>query len=135
MVSAIKATTEFNDANKKASRTGAELNANTVNWTPPSQGLYKVNWDASLSKRSSKVGTGIIVRDHEGHVIATKMMKFGLKIGIRKIILEGDALNVVNYIKQRGFLPLLGAIIRDIKNVLAQLDYWEVVHIRRGSNI
>ncbi|XP_041025471.1 uncharacterized protein LOC121265866 [Juglans microcarpa x Juglans regia] len=156
MVLTVKSTNEFKDANKKESRTEAEPNAKVVNWTPPPQGVYKVNWDAYLSKRSSKAGIEIIVRDHEGSVIATKRMKvsyapdsrtaeslgayhavqFVLEIGVRKIIIEGNALNVVNYIKQvDNSCRYSRAIIWDIKNGFAQLDYWEVVHIERGSNI
>lgn len=65
-----------------------------------------------MSRKEGKVGIEIIIRDHKGDVIATKSMKerydqdshvaescetyqavpFALEIGIRRIILEGDAL-------------------------------------------
>lgn len=156
MIIAVKAETKFKETKKKESKLEIDLSATTVNWTPPSQGFYKVNWDATLCWENSKIGIGIIVKDYRGHVIATKKtnvsfaqnshtaesfgtyqaVQFALDISIRKIILGGDALNVINHNNQSGdSCYYLRAIIWDIKNVLTQLDLWKMIHIRKGSNI
>ncbi|XP_042957587.1 uncharacterized protein LOC122293119 [Carya illinoinensis] len=118
MIIAVKAETKFKETNKKESKLEIDPSATTVNWTPPPQGFYKVNWDTTLCRENSKIGSGIIVRDYRGHVIATQKtnesfaqnshtaesfgtyqaIQFALDFGIRKIILESDALNLINYI-------------------------------------
>ncbi|KAG6631884.1 hypothetical protein CIPAW_13G120800 [Carya illinoinensis] len=41
-------------------------------WTPPPEGVVKINWDAALSKARDRVGIGLIARDHRGSVVAVK---------------------------------------------------------------
>lgn len=38
----------------------------------PPPGMMKCNWDAALDLESKRMGVGIVIRNHEGMVIATK---------------------------------------------------------------
>ncbi|KAJ0017173.1 hypothetical protein Pint_11950 [Pistacia integerrima] len=85
-------------------------------WQPPPEGIYKINWDASVRKEACTIGVGIAIRDWQGGFMATMRTKkpmfpdaylaesfaalqaviLATDIGIDQIILEGDALQVVN---------------------------------------
>lgn len=82
----------------------------------------KVNWDAYVASKGKRIGIGLIMRDHEGGVIAmlceTKAYvqdpaaveaiaarrgaEFSADLGVRKVILEGDALQIVQALNQEG---------------------------------
>lgn len=95
-----------------------------------------MNWDATIIKSMGKLDIGIIARDHEGNVMATKRMQregfpkpflaealgalhvavFAFELGMRKIILEGDALQVIKHITQGSVSwHIVGIIIYDVK--------------------
>lgn len=40
--------------------------------TTPLVGLQKVNWDVAIDKVNGHMGMGVIVQDHEGHVLVAK---------------------------------------------------------------
>lgn len=44
-------------------------------WEPSTEGVYKVNCDAAINKSFGKVGIGMVARDCEGKVLATKRCK------------------------------------------------------------
>ncbi|XP_042966548.1 uncharacterized protein LOC122300136 [Carya illinoinensis] len=87
-------------------------------WKPPPNNFYKINWDAAVDHKKCRVGVGVIVRNWEGQVMGTmrtnnslfpdphlaeaygalQAVSLGTELGLRKIILEGDALNVVKEI-------------------------------------
>jgi hypothetical protein len=41
-------------------------------WTPPSVGVIKVNWDASINGKKDWVGLGIIARDSKGFCMGAR---------------------------------------------------------------
>jgi hypothetical protein len=43
-----------------------------IKWQPPSQGLIKVNWDASINKNKGWIGMGMIARDSNGACLGAK---------------------------------------------------------------
>jgi exonuclease III len=85
-------------------------------WQKPPEGIIKVNWDAAVDGGRKMIGMGAIVRDSEGKVLAMmcdtmilvqdpilaealaarRAIELCLLLGIRKIILEGDSLQVVH---------------------------------------
>ncbi|KAJ0085031.1 hypothetical protein Patl1_07263 [Pistacia atlantica] len=85
-------------------------------WQPPLEGIYKINWDASVRKVDCTIGVGIAIWDWQDKFMATMRMKktmfpdaylaesfaalqaviLAADIGINQIILEGDTLQVVN---------------------------------------
>lgn len=59
----------------------------------------------------------------------------GLDMGLTKIILEGDTLNVVNKINGANEnLDKAGMIILDVKNSLTRFESWQVKHVNKSSN-
>ena len=84
-------------------------------WKPPPMGVLKSNWDAVVDGRGKRISFGVIVRDHDGGAMAmlSETMDFiqdpttakalaarraaelSLSLGIRKLILEGDSLQIV----------------------------------------
>jgi hypothetical protein len=81
----------------------------------------KVNWDAAIDKKMGRVGFRIIFRDSKGNVLATRsttisisidpamaetwatlhVVMFINEIEIFDIIIEGDAMQVVNKINSK----------------------------------
>jgi hypothetical protein len=43
-------------------------------WDPPSEGVFKVNWDFLVDSVSKRMLVGIIIRDHNGYVLTAKCL-------------------------------------------------------------
>lgn len=91
-------------------------------WQKPPEGFFKLNWDASLDVKRQQMGMEIVVRDHEGGVVASycatkefitdpttakalaawRAVELSHHLGLLKIVLEGDYLEVVNGFKQES---------------------------------
>ncbi|KAF5451826.1 hypothetical protein F2P56_026891, partial [Juglans regia] len=117
----------------------------------PPQGIVKINWDASVDKHLYLAGFVVVVRDSEGHVLATMRIKqnllldphlaesyaskFAMELGYQQIILEGDALNVVEGIKigAQGW-DSSSMLILDARSLLNQLQQWTIAHIHKSFN-
>lgn len=89
-----------------------------TSWTPPAAGSFKANFDAHLSA-GGEIGLGVVLRDHQGRVklMATKRIgargdatqaeamaarfavEVTLRLGFENVVFEGDALTVVNVVK------------------------------------
>ncbi|XP_040988990.1 uncharacterized protein LOC121236613 [Juglans microcarpa x Juglans regia] len=130
--------------------------SNHTSWEPPPLVIYKVNWDAAVKHEIGRVGIGIVIRDFEGRVVASRSMQryiftdsytaksqgalqaiiFARDIGLRRIILEGDALQVIHSIKlNTSQFHLSRVLLWDVKFVLSHFDNWIVVHVRRNVNM
>jgi hypothetical protein len=126
-----------------------------VQWTKPPQGFSKLNWDAALDKNQRLIGVGIVARDSEGKVIAVMCSsqryisdssvaeafgarlcaEFGLFMGLRSVILEGDALEVVQELKRvNEDAGHLGNLIGEIRFLLRSFDCWSINHVKREGN-
>jgi hypothetical protein len=88
-------------------------------WQPPPTSLYKVNWDVAVDNNNGRIGVGIVVQDFEGVVVAARSatkifmvapvvvealaafnaMELCNEMGFVDIILEGEALQIVNAVK------------------------------------
>ena len=87
-------------------------------WTPPHEGVIKVNFDGAVNVNERTSGMEVVARDSDGMVVgafescvkdmidpttvealaAVKALTFAKDMGFQKIILEGDALAVINKI-------------------------------------
>jgi hypothetical protein len=87
-------------------------------WKKPWKDFVKLNWDASLDSKGCRMGMGIVARNHAGSVLATycdtrphirdptsvealamwQTVEFCVKMGWGKIILEGDALEIIQHL-------------------------------------
>jgi ribonuclease HI len=153
---AIEADAEFRRANSSDTSIATDgREVHHVKWFPPPEGKYKVNWDAAVDTVNGRLGIGIIVRNHNGLVIAarsrTKMgclepvavealaafqaIEFSIELGLQDIILEGDALQVVNALNFSGrCLSRFGQIVADAQMIIASLSSWQIVHSPRETN-
>jgi hypothetical protein len=113
-----RAVNEYEQVNKTEGQQSAKSVSRQVQWTKPEEGWLKVNVDAAVDK----MGFGILLRDHEGKVLAAKcMMKMGVwestaaeamaayhgialcqERGVPNIILEGDAKQITVAILANG---------------------------------
>jgi hypothetical protein len=91
-------------------------------WKKPPMGFVKLNWDASVDRKGKKMGIGLIVRDHAGGVVAMacetkdhiqdlaiveaiaarRDVELSAELGIRRLLLEGDALKIVQALNSSG---------------------------------
>jgi hypothetical protein len=113
-----RAVNEYEQVNKTEGQQSAKSVSRQVQWTKPEEGWLKVNVDAAVDK----MGFSILLRDHEGKVLAAKcMMKMGVwestaaeamaayhgialcqERGVPNIILEGDAKQITVAILANG---------------------------------
>jgi ribonuclease HI len=109
-----------------------------VKWSKPSEGFLKLNCDASFIQETMAGSWGFLIRDHDGDVVMTGQGKInnalsafhieliaclqGVQVvsnlGIGKLILEIDALNVQQAVQAQGFdiLPE-GGLIEELKSL------------------
>jgi ribonuclease HI len=113
-----------------------------VLWQTTPTRMFKVNWDAFVDKKNGRIGYGLIIRDFEGVVLAVRsttknflvtskvtkvlvalhVVETCKEMGFHDIILEGDALQIVNVIKAPGKIwSSFGHIVDGIKLELSQL--------------
>lgn len=127
-----------------------------MRWTKPLVGIVKLNWDAAVDKNLKKIGVGIIVCDHEGSAIMSKCMtrtlisdptvaeaygawstmEFSSQLGLNKVILEGDSLEIVKALprEESSWNPRYGHLIDDAKNILHNFQVLSVNHVKRSAN-
>ena len=80
-------------------------------WKPPSVDFVKINVDGAVFPNENKSGIGVVIRNHEGQVLASKSLKLhqvyspglieaivvysgiilALDIGFPKVVVEGDS--------------------------------------------
>jgi hypothetical protein len=101
------------------------------------------------------MGIGVAVRNHEGALLAalcaTKEMvtdpgttealaalqaaELARRLDLRQVVLEGDALEIVNILKLDGaWLGSYGYVIQDANSILGSCQIWSVSHTYREGN-
>jgi hypothetical protein len=127
-----------------------------VKWRPPPFGCYKLNWDVALDFQNKLMGIGVVVRDHQGEIMAALRRRvtcspapiqaesagalaaaeFSRDLGLQDLILEGDSISVVNALRSSNpnWSPH-GQIIEDACGILFSRRSWEVLHVKRGANM
>ncbi|XP_042950154.1 uncharacterized protein LOC122282268 [Carya illinoinensis] len=125
-------------------------------WSAPQPAFFKANWDAAIDKDNSKVGIGVIVRDSEGLVMASLCSSITLnpnpllgeavealrattlcaELGLTQIVLDGDALNVVQAVQsEEKNWSTFGIVIRDVKSLLSKVREGSIQHTPREFNV
>lgn len=124
-------------------------------WHPPPEGIVKVNFDGALAPGRRKAGIGVVSRDHKGELMMTmskevkdvvdseiietvaakEAIDLALMSGFHSIILEGDALSVINAInsKDTNYSPI-GVLILEIQQRLGSFSSVSVKHTKRDGN-
>jgi ribonuclease HI len=141
--------------NKAEPIEGQTSTRTVVRWKSPPIGVLKINWDAALDPKTSKMGMGILARDHEGRVLAMsssiqnqishpttaetlaawKAVVLGVQLGATYLELEGDALEVVQALNSSELCwGRNDPVLNDIKLLLQNFNDWKVFHVHRGAN-
>jgi ribonuclease HI len=114
-------------------------------WIPPPSGIFKVNWDASLSLKKGWLGIGVIVRDCNGVCLGarsvTKQVKvdpktteviaalfamhFSKEVSFLDVIFEGDATQVVKEINSTP--PYVSRVCHFLENIHLEKGYFRSV--------
>jgi hypothetical protein len=127
-----------------------------IDWQKPPMGVCKVNWDAAVDNHGRRIGIGAIVRDHNGVVLAMlsetvasikdpataeamaarRGVELSKSMGIMKLILEGDALQIVQALQSTGgrWYPY-GLIIEDTRRMFWNFQECSVRHVQREANV
>ncbi|XP_023898674.2 uncharacterized protein LOC112010558 [Quercus suber] len=124
-------------------------------WTPPPQGMYKVNVDAAVFKKQRCCGIGVVIRNDKGQMMGAlskqisllwgaleaeaKVTETGIMLawdlGLKDIVMERDSQLVMNALK--GFaIPALAIqkIIEGSQWCLSHFKTWRIEHVRRNNN-
>jgi ribonuclease HI len=132
-----------------------ETPSTSPQWSPPPEGVVVINVDAALFSSSSKMGVGVVIRDHSGNflvacnklldqVIAPEIAE-ALAIrsaitltrdeGLNKVLLVSDCQSVIQRIQSPvRDRSLVGVVVEDIKTLAASLSYVKFQHVRRTCN-
>ncbi|XP_075662965.1 uncharacterized protein LOC142632452 [Castanea sativa] len=124
-------------------------------WKPPPAELFKINFDSAVFPHEKKIGIGVVIRDHRGLVItscsklvhqelcsddieattAGWALAFALEIGVKRVVLEGDSLNVIKGLtKEKKLLVPMGLLIEDAKKLSYCFDELLYSHTERECN-
>jgi hypothetical protein len=104
----------------------------TKRWKALEQGCLKLNWDAELGSSPSRMGVGAVLRDEQGRVWAAmamvipnfivaevvalwKAVNFCLDLGYKRVIFEGDALQVVQSMNQEQPWGRYAQLLDDVR--------------------
>jgi ribonuclease HI len=125
------------------------------NWKPPPENILKVNWDAVVDMKKGIIGLGIIVRDETGDFIEAKTKYLRMQAepivtetlaalqalnlcteqGYQRVILEGDALQVINLTNSvKPCNSGYGHLIEDIRAGSKSVGDIRFQHVRRTAN-
>ena len=129
--------------------------ADDSRWTPSSFPWYKVNTDAAVFKNSKSVGIGVVVRDHEGSVLAAlskrpplplgpleaeakameEAISFATDIGLQEAIFETDSLALSGTLTDMSTVPItIKNCIGGIHLKLQNFKQSRVQHVRGEGN-
>lgn len=145
--------TEFLDVQKKPLRDAQPRCL--VWWNPPSEGMYKENFDGAIFSKSSLASIGVVIRDSCGNVIAAFSQKILLPLSIdlvealaasravssaRELCIsqmesEGDSKRVITAINNRvPSKKLFGHVIEEIWLLADSFQKCRFGHVKRKGN-
>ena len=124
-------------------------------WTAPPNGFVKINFDGENAESSRMSGVGVVIQDSEGAVLAScaeklnqpfkaedmealaalKALSFAHELGFQNIVLEGDALNLIQALKaqEQNLLPW-GLLVEDVKEYGKKFKRVLYSHVKRNGN-
>jgi ribonuclease HI len=124
-------------------------------WQAPPEGFVKINWDAAVDSVNCQMGIGIVARNSLGEVVASmfapksyivapdiaeavaalRAAKFGRELSFTRVVLEGDALQIVQALKSSTpNWSSYGHLVEEARDQLNGMHTWRVNHVRRHLN-
>ncbi|KAK3229422.1 hypothetical protein Dsin_001303 [Dipteronia sinensis] len=121
----------FHEAIMHVSDQSGRAMLNVPRWQPPNEGFYKLNMDAALDERNQRVGLG------------DRLWQFYSDFGLSPVVVESDALGVVNLFNANSLAAAdIGLIVWDINdrrrsvacNSIAFVPIFQLMRIIFGWN-
>lgn len=124
-------------------------------WTTPNRNGYKTNFDGAMFHDSREAGLGVVIRNHEGEVMAALSEKIPLppsvtqlellatrraalfvqEVGLSNSILEGDLEIIINSLRKGDmFQYAFGHLIQDTLIYVNSLQSFSFSHVYRQGN-
>ena len=124
-------------------------------WRSPQAGLVKINFDVAVFNEFNKSGTGVVIHDNNGVVLASclekihqaympeeiealaalKAVSFALELGFQSAILERDSLGLIKALKAvKCCLSPTGLLIEDMKRVANSYVRLLYSHVKKNGN-
>ncbi|KAK8617330.1 hypothetical protein V6N13_080247 [Hibiscus sabdariffa] len=126
-----------------------------VKWSPPQRDVIKINFDASFDSLLKTSVSGVVARNNEDLLMAIgttphryvanlemaealaceDTLILAVELGFNKIILEGDALTIINRAKARtDYRSLSQGIFQNIFSLTASFTDLQFTHVYRSGN-
>ena len=154
MFGALQLWAEFLATNEHDMLSGSAVQS--LSWSPPPPGFYKVNVDAATFKDTKATGIGVVIRDSLGMVVAALCRKleaplgpieakskalearilFALCHGYPTVVLEGDSQVLVNALV--GSSPAPSTVVPVIEGILELckgFSHFQFSHVKRQGNM
>ena len=149
MLAQFKANTEASGMQVRSNETGGKR------WRAPQAGFVKVNFDGAVFGELNMSCIGVVIRDNNGAVLAScsekmfqaykaeetealaarKALMFAHELGFQSVILEGDALGLIQALKsqEQNVCPL-SLLVEDVKVYSNHFRRVLYSHIKRNGN-
>jgi ribonuclease HI len=123
-------------------------------WSPPPPGWYKLNFDGASRGNPGLSGIGCIINNEDGQWLLKRAklinptsnnlaeleavlegIKLCLKLGLTKVIIEGDSQIVINALRKKSTPNwVLNSKLDEIIKLMEDLETFQLIHIFREGN-
>nr|XP_023890194.1 uncharacterized protein LOC112002269 [Quercus suber] len=126
-----------------------------VRWTPPPLTSFKINFDGAVFCEIDEAGLGVVVRDHQGRVMASisekiklpsssdevealvaiRAISFALELHLPSIIVKGDSELIISALRsEEESFTSFGHLISSVKQNFEVFSYISFSLTRRSGN-
>ena len=152
IVFAAKYIQEFQQAQQLVKKSRFEV---MQKWRAPDAGFIMINVDCAINQTDAIRGIGMVARNIDGMVVgavqsnvngikdptlietlvAVRALYFAKDRGFTKLVLEGDALGVINKVNDNTFdLSMIGNFVSEVKLIRRHFLVCSVNHVFRKAN-
>ena len=129
--------------------------ASVPRWSPPPEGTVCINVDAALFSSSRQMGTGVVIRNHNGVCLLAcselqqevttpelaealafrRAVSLACEEGYDKVLAVSDCLSLVQRLKCSDLdRSLVGVVVQDIKQICTSFSDFSFRHVNRQCN-
>ena len=123
-------------------------------WSPPPPRIFKVNVDGASSEQEGSSSVGVVIRDFNGQVVAALCLPlqsyfsaklsevfdleqgvlFAQELQLPRIIIESDALIVIQAVNNKATGSIFGHLIQGIHQVCESFESCHFKYLSRSYN-
>ena len=152
----LQAMADFQRANSNDAPQPRNFSQSRIRWSPPSEGMIKVNFDGAQFRDMGKMSLGVVIRDSRGQALASlseqaslpfspeiveamaaaRAISFTQGLGFTSFILEGDSVNIIKVLQSddESFSPY-SLILSSAKSMVVTGSSIKYSHVGRTGNI